>query len=553
VRTAPPAAAAPAEQATEASLNRHRPDLTDRYARELPAARASVLARLWGGYAREPVPGVAARRRDGGDLVILLHDGRQLRGPADAAAPFAIPAGLTLSLDGTRYDRPGALLSALHPSGPATRLPADAVASGAMGSGGMGSGAAEFRAAAARFAAELDNSVANLALARAAGCAEPAGDSLADLEQSILDGHPLHPCCRTRTGLSTADVLAYAPEHRRVVQLVLVAVPPARWLSTGSGLPPVLPVHPWQWRRVRQEYPWLEPTGHTMPARPLMSLRTLDVGAHHLKTAVDAQMTSAVRTVSAAALHNGPAVSTLLAGLARDVPGLAVLAETAAGAALVDGAPCRRLAVVRRDAPGVLPGERVLPLAALGVPALFDLARAGRPPVAFFAELARVLLVPLTRLLHLGIALEAHGQNTLLAVRDGRPVRLLYRDMGGVRISPARLARAGLSAPPLAGDVVNDDPDELRTKLFAAAVSTVLAEVAELLVREHGAGREGLWGVVATAGRAAYAGSPGAAAGDRAALFGATLPIKAMTAMRLSAEPVRDIWARLPNPLAGAA
>ena len=71
------------------------------------------------------------------------------------------------------------------------------------------------------------------------------------------------------------------------------------------------------------------------------------------------------------------------------------------------------------------------------------------------------------------MALEAHGQNTLVVLRDGRPVRILYRDLGGVRVSPARLRAAGVEAPPLLGDLPSDDPDVLRTKLAAAAVAVV--------------------------------------------------------------------------------
>jgi hypothetical protein len=64
-----------------------------------------------------------------------------------------------------------------------------------------------------------------------------------------------------------------------------------------------------------------------------------------------------------------------------------------------------------------------------------------------------------------------------------------------------------------------------------------------------------LWDHIAQEARRVYARLPasgsGSAAGDARALFGATLPIKAMTAMRLADQPLDDIWAALPNPLAG--
>ena len=34
-------------------------------------------------------------------------------------------------------------------------------------------------------------------------------------------------------------------------------------------------------------------------------------------------------------------------------------------------------------------------------------------------------------------------------------------------------------------------------------------------------------------------------------MLGATLPMKAMTAMRLAATPLEDIWTPIPNPMAG--
>jgi len=337
--------------------------------------------------------------------------------------------------------------------------------------------------------------------------------------------------------MSPAEVLAYAPEHRPVVDLDLVDVPPDRWLSTGDGAPPVLPMHPWQWARLRESYPWLRHSGRRQPARPLMSLRTLATGdGWHLKTALDVQMTSAVRTVSPAAVRNGPAVSALLARLAARTKHFGVLRETAAGAVLVDGEPNRSLAYVRRQAPRLRPDESAAPLAT--VPVNED----------FFGDLVRLLFPPLLTLLHLGVALEAHGQNMLVVLQQGRPVRLLYRDIGGLRLSPRRLRRYGIECPPLAGDMETDEPAALQAKLFAAAVSTVVGQV----VARLGGPPQRLWDLAARTARAAYAELPAAAAEDARALFADTIPVKAMTAMRLADEPLDDIWAALPNPLAGS-
>jgi siderophore synthetase component len=513
----PPSTIRPADTAdagrTRDALTGLRPDLVDAYDEALPGARAAILGRLLGALDREPLPGITGRVTTGPMSTVAVAGGRVVVAPADAVRPFAQPAaGLTAHLDGTPYTDPGALLRALDLPGHTARL-----------------------------ATEIDNSVANLALARAANPATPptrskAGDpgALGRLEQSLTDGHPLHPCCRTRGGMTVADVLAYAPEHHPVIRLRRLRVAPRRWYGDTE---PVLYAHPWQAARLRDTHPWLTDDGETGPVRPLMSLRTvapLD-GGQHVKTAVDVQLTSAVRTVSPAAVHNGPLLSRLLRELTRDLP-LDVLAETAAGAVIVDGEPQRHLAYLRREAPRIGPTEAVLPLAALGT----VLDEVVGDPYAWLESLATILVPPLLTVLDRGVALEAHGQNTLVVLDAGRPVRILYRDLGGVRVSARRLEQA----LELKGDLPSDDPDVLRTKLAAALFGTVAAELVALLERRRGADPDRLWQIIART-------ATGTEDGRRIAR--SPLPVKATTAMRLADDPLDDVWARIDNPMAAYA
>jgi hypothetical protein len=395
-----------------------------------------------------------------------------------------------------------------------------------------------------RLVTEIANSVANLALARAA--AQPPGpprpgdpDALGRTEQSLVDGHPLHPCCRTRAGMTVADVLAYAPEHRPVIHLRRLRVPPERWHGGG---PPILYAHPWQARRLLAEHPWLEDIGETPPVRPLMSLRTvapLD-GGPHIKTAVDVQMTSAVRTVSPAAVHNGPRLSALLTELTADLP-IDVLTETEAGAVITGDGPDRRLAHLIRQAPDLAPDETAVPLGVLATSP--HLLRTAGDPYALMKNLGTVLFAPLARVLHRGVALEAHGQNTLIVLAGRRPVRTLYRDLGGVRVHPPRLTAAGLDVPDLIGDLPTGDETELRAKLAAAALGGVARQLVTALADCRHADPDRLWRILATA--LAQTGTP-----DIPHLIGEPLPVKATTAMRLAADPLTDIWTHLPNPMA---
>ncbi|WP_212844640.1 IucA/IucC family siderophore biosynthesis protein [Catellatospora sp. IY07-71] len=516
------------------------PRVTDAMA----GARAAILARLWGALVREPLPGVQ-RQAYGGDTRVTLPGGERIIGSTALALPFAVPPeGMRLVTDTVAVDDPVELLRAV-------RLPGDAV----------------------RLATEIRSSLAGLALARA-GQPGPQGggpalevlagraDGLALLEQSVVDGHPLHPCCRTRIGMSEAEMLAYAPEHRPTVTLEVYAVPPKRWLTTGAGLAPRLPVHPWQREHVLSAYPFLKPTGEKIAARPLMSLRTLAaVGdpTRHYKTAVDVQMTSAVRIVSPAAVRNGPVVSRLLTTLSADL-GLQVWPELAAGAVLgEDGTPLRSLAVVARRAPRPGPNEVVLPIAALAAPSPAD----GRPlireavtlgygghPAGFLADLAALIVPVLLTLLHRGAALEAHGQNLLVTLSHGRPTGLSYRDVGGVRLSPQRLRRHGADVPALHGDLASDDPAELRAKVLASGFAVALGEPIAVLAWEYGVVPELLWRLVRERVEVVYDSLPPHAVADAHAVLGEPLPLKATTAMRLAADPLTDVWASLPNPLA---
>ncbi|MBX6751017.1 MAG: IucA/IucC family siderophore biosynthesis protein [Micromonosporaceae bacterium] len=509
-------------------------------------AEAAILARLWGALAREPLPGIAGREVRRGTVTVRWSDGTRVTGDAAMSRPFAAPPpGFAVAVTTPVAPRPEEIRD------PGTLIRTLAHLLGRH---------------AARLATELDNSVANLALARA-GQPEPDGgepmlvraarqpDPLAFLEQSVVDGHPVHPGARTRLGLSADEVRAYAPEHRPApVRLRAVAVPPDRWY--GVGCPPQLWLHPWQHERVRHEHPWLSTVEEEIPARPLLALRTLavvDDPCHHVKTSVDIQMTSAVRTVSPASIHNGHVLSPLMTAVRTRHPGLEMVPELAGGAVIVDGEPSRRLAMIHRRMPALAPGELALPLAALtapslatGAPIVLEIVAAGYhgDPLSFVEHVADVLLRPVVSLLATGIALEAHGQNVLGVFRGGRLVRLLYRDVGGVRVSARRLREHGIEPPPLRGDIPSDDPDVLRTKVFASAVSTLLGEMIAVLARHTELEADRAWQRVAAVARTLD--GP-----DVPLLFTESLPIKAMTAMRLADDATADLWCPVPNPMAG--
>lgn len=538
----PPQGRAEAEFAAE--LARIRPGLAAAYAEALPGARSTVLGLLWRGLLYEPVPGVAGRESAHGR--IRLSDGRLLTGPC--RLPYDVGAGEDSSvlLDGRVCLRPGELVAALGLPG------------------------------AARFGADLDRGVASLALARAgAGTGSGAGldeRSLEWFEQSVVDGHPYHPCCRNRPGVSVAEQLAYMPEHRPVVDLDLIAVPVSQcvvvgawpdWLRDIDRL--LLPAHPWQSRHVLRELGLRPLVAGGIPARPLICVRTLAPvgGGPHLKTAFSTRMTSNVRDISPGSIRDSAPLSAMLVDLTRRLDGgLRITRNLAAACAVVNGEPSADLAVLLRESPSeyARAGETVLPVAALivrppngGPPLIGGLPAAGRrQAVGWLGEFARLAWGAGLGLLAFGVALEAHGQNLLVVLdRRGRPLRLVYRDLADIRVSPARLRRNGLTPPPLSPRLITDDPDELRAKLFGSLVGTTFSSLVSALGQGDREVEARLWAAVAAAAVQVFDDLPATAdvRADRTALLGTELPVKAHTLMQLDGGPAGDRWARLPNPL----
>lgn len=492
--------AAEAEAADELAVV--RPSLVPRYTDALPGARAAVLTRLWRGLAHDPLPWVVRRETRCDGLGLRLADGRWLRGPR--ADPYATAAYVTaVRLDGVVHDDPARLMTELA-------VPHSEV-----------------------FAAELGHSVASLALSRA-GRRDHAPEWPArdwEWERRVVDGHPFHPNCRSRPGFSVAEQLAYGPEHGPVVELGLLSVPEdgclvsgvwPGWLREAGRV--VVPVHPWQAAHVLKRT-----GGERLPAHPLMALRTLALPeGPHVKTALSARLTSSVRDISLGSVAASAALSDFGEAVAARTDGLLHVTRTLG--AVAAGSP--DLAAVLRESPEVYAasGERVVPVAALATTGL------PRSP-AWSSRFARLALTVGLRLLELGVALEAHGQNLLVVLSpDGDPVRLVYRDLADLRIGPARLARHGVPLPDgLPARMVTDDERTLRRKLFGSLVAGALAGTT-------GSGpalRAALEGAVRDLPR-----TP-----DLAALLDGPLPAKALTLMRLSPRTSGDQWAELPNPL----
>src|SRR5215218_2053989 len=468
-----------------------------------------------------------------------------------------------------------------------------------------------------------------------------AGDGmfspLAFYEQLVVGGHPLHPGAKLKLGLGVGDVIRHSPELGAHPEATLVAVANGCYRDVsldGRGLPGVLyeeypglcqqvanalrekglnpdnygliPVHPWQFEHTLPrlyakdiERGEVVPLwGFRIPTRALVSFRTLapihrrGECKHHLKTAVNLQLTGAVRTVSPNSAENAAPISRMLKEIGdregRFGGRFVVLEERAAAyydPANGAGTPQERedlaknLAVILRENPEahIRPGEVPVTACALlaespvsGEPVLMELLElfaAGRgiaePELAAAAFVRRYCEVCLPGFLTLmsryGVSLEGHLQNSIPVFRGGETTCVLVRDFGGVRILHERLARQGVRADLHTGSaIVIEDVEDLRNKIYYPVFQNHLGELVACLVRRLNLEEQCLWRPVAEVCRGVFRelkGDPAIheqAACDEAALFRPTLGLKAMTTMRLLGDVTHYTFSAAANALAEA-
>ncbi|MGY0233667.1 IucA/IucC family protein [Longispora urticae] len=529
----------------------------------LPRAAAHVCARLAGALYTEDVAGLRGGLRALGDVWVwpALSGG---------VVTFAgeVGAGSTLSLVGPVWHEAGcARVAVTDPAALLTLLVGREVGS---------------------LPAELVDAVVNLAIGTArrpvvdgpdavsvAGRLGP-DEGVLFLERLATEGHNLHPCGRTRLGMSVADVLAYDLEGPGL-DLAVVAlrsdVHVGDDVGAALGLPAApegyvsQPVHPWQLTEVlRKRHAgagraglWRLVEGVRVPAAPTASLRTVLTSSGQLvKVSLDVQITSTRRSISVATARNGPPVSALVETLLAGTGGV-LLGEFAGAGALLPESERDVTAVVRHPLAGVVAGgELAVPANALPAvcpvtgSTVLELLAAAHPggPVAWLSGYAGALLGPVLRLLAHGVGLEAHLQNCVPLFRGGECARMVFRDLGGVRLHGPRLRAAGHPLTLWPGSVTGtDDVDSLRAKVAYTALGNHLGAVVDGL----GLGAVG-WAAVGRVLREVYGplvDDPlvGAAAARDLAVF-TTEPWAHKALVRMRIEDGGDVYVPVDNPLA---
>ncbi|MFG3015218.1 IucA/IucC family protein [Streptomyces cinerochromogenes] len=302
----------------------------------------------------------------------------------------------------------------------------------------------------------IDSREAIAALLTARAHATAPADPYLRSEQSLLTGHPHHPAPKARGGGPAASWLPYAPEAHARFPLVLLGVREdqvaeegdTRALDALGTAPPgyrLLPAHPWQLDLVARDLAPAFADGRLLrlgttafDTWPTAAVRTVYEPRRDLflKFSLDVRITNDIRRLWRHDLRRLRRTDTVATdAFAAMGPPAAWLSDrgyrTAAFA-------FEELAVLVRDGlrGHLLPGAT--PLLAAGLAEGFEgspLAAAPDPAGWWEAYLRQVVPPALTAFDAHGVVLEAHLQNTLVAVNAaGTPVQALFRDAEGAKL-----------------------------------------------------------------------------------------------------------------------
>ena len=330
------------------------------------------------------------------------------------------------------------------------------------------------------------------------------------LESYLMEGHPYHPCYKSRVGFSLQDNLRYGVEFAQPIALVWLAVEQSlmaekhstriepqvflqqqlnedeiehfqqhlRQLNIDSSQYVWMPVHPWQWENhliglfaeeiADRKIIYLGRSQARYVAQ--QSLRTLTDLQHpdrpYIKLAMSLTNTSSSRELEKHTVMNGPLISdwlqSLIAqsqtaqqldfGILGEVYGLSI-DTTRLSASYAEQAHGTMGCLWRESVHQYLrQGEDALPLNGVSHLQKNDQALI-QPWIEHYGvekwtrQMLSVVIRPIIHLLFAeGIATESHGQNIILVHQQGWPTRVLLKDFH----DGVRYSPAHLAHPELA-------------------------------------------------------------------------------------------------------
>lgn len=327
----------------------------------------------------------------------------------------------------------------------------------------------------------------------------PGKERMAASEQRLVYGHPFHPTPKSSAGFSEEDLARYAPELGAAFKLRYFAAAPElvqeafveagdeelfpkdvlaeakRLLTEEQQTYKLFPVHPWQAAHLLE---WPEVQALTAEQKlvdlgelgnrvfPTSSVRTVWDPEHryYFKLPLNVRITNFVRVNPPEQLERTLDAARVLAEIGPTVPyeGFTILREAGYRTLRIPGEAQERLAesfgVIFRENPAVSAAGDATPLVVASLleqspseaePPLLQAVRiaadrAGKTMSAqwlkkWLTRYLEISLVPLTWLfVRHGASLEAHVQNSMVALEHGWPVGFYVRDLEGVSLSQER-------------------------------------------------------------------------------------------------------------------
>lgn len=376
-------------------------------------------------------------------------------------------------------------------------------------------------------------------------------------EQTLLAGHPFHPTPKSSEGFSDDELPVYAPEFRAAFTLHYFAasaelveeerldgyeeaVSPAVLVQAegllGERFPlyRFIPLHPWQAQyvkrdeRVRQMLREktlidLGPLGSTV--YPTSSVRTVwdPERGYFFKLPLHVRITNFIRentveqvrrTMDAAKILNSLCVFSSRGSfqILPETGYRTVRCKSSAGSPDIGERLAASFAVVFRKADQLagheslnsfvvasllesFPGERE--------PKLIQAIRQSHEgsmsdPKEWLAAYLRISMLPLLKLFaDTGVSLEAHVQNSLVAIENGMPSRFYVRDLEGISVDRGRAEHAGWVQTLVSADSpVLYSGEEAWFRLKYYFFVNHLGALVHTLAWHHRMGEEQLWTVV---------------------------------------------------------
>lgn len=380
-------------------------------------------------------------------------------------------------------------------------------------------------------------------------------------ETWAFKAHPYHPCHKTKLGFTPSDYLKYSSEFDQNLALPLAAVKkdrihlesendnfnyntwfseiyPKQWASYKNELQkmnfstddfyPVF-IHPWQYEHVlkkmltadiaNQHLIWMDQV--TLDTKPSLSFRTVtsteEKSQPHIKLPVAIQCTSALRTISAAAVENGPKFSKIFRAILKaenqfDEHFYVMQESYALRIQDADLEVQRNFATIYRDNPTQFVRDHQIPIV---VAALFEKSPVTELPLfielihtaldhtlssatEYFSRYCDIILRGyLDLFLIYGIGFEGHQQNTIVVFEDYFPRAVIARDLGGIRIHLPTLQKHGfdINAHPTSA-TVTVDLHEVTNKFAHTVIQYQLGELVLLLADYYQVDENIFWKIV---------------------------------------------------------